>query len=119
MKYEAPEPKTDTEIKQIISYPEYSFKEKINSALSAIYYSQDIEFCADIIIYFFNNSNLEENLFIKNLFETFYGIRRSIYKLQEIIEMLNDYKLSENKYAEEFDATIEVLMEYKDMFKLK
>ena len=116
MKYDPPKKITEQEILENLKRKNISSEEKIITVLSAIYYGDTVEFSGDILISEFMNSNRFEKKWLKNLFETFYGMYRVDYRIDENIKLLREYKDPDPNTSLEVESIVESLLEYKDMF---
>ncbi|NLS19409.1 hypothetical protein HGP16_22990 [Rhizobium sp. P40RR-XXII] len=117
MKYEPPESRSEEEIIETLSLTDNSAEERIKAVLSAIYYGRTIEFSGDTLIGEFSRAKHAEKRWLKNLFETFYGMCRTNYRLEDSIALLEAYRREAPKCRPEIDSALESLDEYKVIFK--
>lgn len=117
MRYKTPEEKTETQILSVLSSTQSSGEERIQAVLSAIFYGKTVEFSGDILIQEFTEAQYYEKRWLKNLFSTFYGMCRVNYRIEESITLLQSYVEQEESCADETQAIIEELCEYKDMLR--
>ncbi|MBB4390380.1 hypothetical protein GGE61_006753 [Rhizobium leguminosarum] len=117
MRYEAPERKGEEDIVETLSRTDNSPEERIGAVLSALYYGKSLEFSGDTLIGEFSRAKYSERRSLKNLFETFYGMCRTSYRVDDSIALLEAYRREVPEYAPEIDATLEALSEYKATLK--
>lgn len=117
MKYEVPTKKSENEIASWLSRTDLSLQERIDGVLSALYYGETIAFSGDTLINEFIKAPYEEKRWLLNLFETFYGMCRTNYRIDESISILDVYQREVSELREEVLCTIDALREYKDIFK--
>ncbi|MGU3398550.1 hypothetical protein ACLBWS_02190 [Brucellaceae bacterium D45D] len=116
MQYEAPQVKTEAEITALLSRTDLSPDERIRIVLSALYYGETVAFSGDTLISEFMNAQYDEKRWLKNLFETFYGMCATTYRIDESIALLIEYREHCHEYRDEIDFTIGGLREYKTIF---
>lgn len=119
MKYEEPEEKTEEEISSTLSRLDLSPEERVRIVISALYYGNSIEFSGDTLINEFSRASTEEKYLLRGLFETFYGMCRTTYRIDDSISMLRLFKISSQETSQELDYTIKSLLEYKEIFKAR
>ena len=61
-------------------------------------------------------ANGPEKRWLNNLFETFYGMWRTTYRIEEALALLDRYRREAPDFATEADEAIEALEEYKGMY---
>ena len=86
MKYRSLEQRSQTEINQIFSDNNISPDQRVSAVLSAVFYDDSIQFAGDVLIKEFETAKYKEKIWLKNIFETFYGMRRTTYRTDESIE---------------------------------
>ena len=64
----------------------------------------------------FETAKYQEKIWLKNIFETFYGMRRTTYRIDESIKLLIRYRETNPGDEPNIEETIDVLNEYKAMF---
>ncbi|MBW9056272.1 hypothetical protein [Rhizobium mesosinicum] len=116
MKYDAPEKRSEEEITETLSRTDISPDERIRTVLSALYYGRTIEFSGDTLIEEFSRARYPERYWLRNLFETFYGMCRTDYRIDDSIALLEFYKQEAPEYSAEIDCTIDALTEYRVIF---
>ncbi|MDD1499280.1 hypothetical protein PVA19_12725 [Agrobacterium sp. CNPSo 3708] len=117
MKYRSPEHRTRREITEILSDKKATPDQKISAVLSAVFYGDSVPFAGDVLIKEFETAKYKEKIWLKNIFETFYGMCRTAYRIDESIQLLEEYK-DENPHSEtNIEETIDALNEYKAMFE--
>lgn len=117
MKYEEPEEKNEEEVSSSLSRVDLSPEERVRVVISALYYGNSIEFSGDILLNEFSRASTEEKYLLRGLFETFYGMCRTTYRIDDSISMLKIFKINSPEISKELDCTIEALVEYKEIFK--
>lgn len=117
MKYEPPENRSEEEIIKALSRADNSPEERIRAVLSAIYYGRTIQFSGDTLIGEFSKAKYAERRWLMNLFETFYGMCRTNYRIEDSMTLLEVYRQEAPEYRLEIDSTLEALREYKSIFK--
>lgn len=117
MKYEPPENRSEEEIIETLSREDNSPEERIRAVLSALYYGKTIEFSGDTLIGEFSKAKYAERRWLMNLFETFYGMCRTTYRIEDSITLLEAYRREDPKHSLQIDSTLEALGEYKSIFK--
>ncbi len=117
MKYRSPEHRSQTEINQILLDNKTSPDHRISAVLSAVFYGDSVQFAGDVLIKEFETAKYKEKIWLKNIFETFYGMRRTTYRIDESIELLKRYKEKNPDDKLSIEETIEALNEYKSMFR--
>ncbi|WOE74473.1 hypothetical protein [Alterisphingorhabdus coralli] len=116
MKYEKPKFRSDEEILVILSREGTSTNDRIEAVLSALYYGSSIQFSGDILIEEFSNAKYPERIYLKNLFETYYGMCATDYRIEDSIKLLKEY-IHENPIDKDaIETTIEAILEYKVMY---
>lgn len=90
--------------------------ERVDAVLSAIFYGQSAQFSGDVIIEEFSKAKYKEKLHLKNLFETFYQMNQTAYRIDESIQLLTIYKNETPDKTLEIESTINALIEYKTIF---
>jgi hypothetical protein len=116
MRYEGPIERTEEEVLELLSRPDVTPDERIKAVLSALYYANTIEFSGDLLIKEFSEADYPERYWLKNLFQTFYGMCRTDYRVEDSITLLESYRKEQPEYAAEIDEDISALREYKDIF---
>ncbi|MFS8057145.1 hypothetical protein QD357_30755 [Rhizobium sp. BR 317] len=117
MKYDAPERKSEEEIIETLSRLDNTPEERIRAVLSALYYGRTVEFSGDTLIEEFSKAKYQERYWLKNLLETYYGMCRTPYRINDSIALLEAYRHEFPEYSLDVDATLEALLEYKAMFR--
>jgi len=115
MKYEAPKERSEAQVLKILDTDKTDGVDRVNAVLSAIYYGESNEFSANVLIKEFGQAKYTEKQSLKNLFSTFYGMCRVDYRIDESIDLLKAYELSEPSCAFETREIINELQEYKEM----
>ncbi|MGC4392179.1 hypothetical protein [Agrobacterium sp. M50-1] len=116
MKYKSPENRTEKEVIEILSRIDNDPEERILAVLSAVYYGKTINFSGDILIEEFKKAKYDEKRWLKNIFETFYGMYRTNYRIDDSIMVLTDFERQNPEYSLDIKSTIEALAEYKSIF---
>jgi len=116
VKYKPPENRTEKEIIEILSRIDNDPEERISAVLSAVYYGKTTKFSGDILIEEFKKAKYGEKLWLKNIFETFYGMCRTNYRIDDSIMFLTDFERQNPEYSLDIKSTIEAISEYKSIF---
>ena len=116
MKYAQPIKMTSEEILDLLKKDDIAPADRINAVLSAVYYGETVEFSGDVLIKEFSESDYKEKMHLKNIFETFYEMCNTTYRIDESISLLETYKRDHPEYSMEIDGTIDELTEHKSMF---
>ncbi len=117
MKYQQPGKRTPEEILSMLTSPNTPPHARIDAVLSAIYCDESVTFSGDILIDEFLTAEYKEKIYLKNAFETFYGMRRTTYRIDDSIRALREYADVCPECSLEVDSIITGLNEYKKMFK--
>lgn len=118
MKYEAPEKLTEKQILDRLSKQNITTEERLRTIVSAIYYGKTIEFSGDLLIKEFSTATNNDKFWIKNLFETFYDMNRTNYRLSDSIKLLLEYKEKKPDLRAQIDEIILNLREYSIIYGL-
>ena len=116
MQYVKPVPRTSVEITDILERTDISPGIRIEAVLSAIYYEESTETSGDILIKEFSHAQYMEKIYLKNLFETFYQMRRTAYRIDDSINLLKNYIEESPQISDEIEETIDTLVEFKSIF---
>jgi hypothetical protein len=116
VKYQSPEKRTAKEIVDILSRKGNDPEERISAVLSAVYYGKTISFSGDMLISEFKVAEPAEKMWLKNIFETFYGMLRTSYRIDESIALLEEFRRQNSARSLEIGSSIEALEEYKIMY---
>ena len=116
MRYEGPVERSEGEVLEVLSRPDTKPDDRIRAVLSALYYANTVEFAGDLLIKEFSEADYPERYWLKNLFQTFYGMCRTDYRLDDSINLLEIYKNEFPEHVAEIDEDISALREYKDIF---
>ena len=116
MRYEKPAAISSTEVLDVLQRSNVSPQERIDAVLSAIFHSDSVEFAGDVLIQEFATSEYAERRYLKNLFETFYQVRETAYRIDESVLLLRRYAAGVPEQSAEVAETIEALLHYKSVF---
>lgn len=116
MKYVQPTKSTPKDILDTLKRVDIAPSDRIDAVLSAVFYGESVEFSGDVLIKEFSEADYKEKIHLKNIFETFYQMHQTIYRIDESILLMKKYKQDSPKNALEIDNTIDVLIEYKTIF---
>lgn len=64
----------------------------------------------------FNVAEVAEKIWLKNIFETFYGMLRTSYRIDESIGLLEEFRRQNAACELEVSSSIEALNEYKLLY---
>ncbi|WP_308399962.1 hypothetical protein [Agrobacterium genomosp. 13] len=64
----------------------------------------------------FKKAKYGEKLWLKSIFETFHGMCRTNYRIDDSIIVLTDFERQNTEYSLDIKSTIEALAEYKSIF---
>ncbi|WP_236000810.1 hypothetical protein [Agrobacterium leguminum] len=64
----------------------------------------------------FKKAKYGEKLWLKNTFETFYGMCRTSYRIDDSITVLKEFEKQNPEHSLDIKSTIEALVEYKFIF---
>jgi len=116
MKYEGPVERSPEEILDLLGRTDVAPSDRVDLVLSALFYGESVEFGGDVLLKEFSEAKYKEKIYLKNLFNTFYGMQKTIYRIDESISLLRAYKEELPEGALEIDETIEELVELKTLF---
>ena len=119
MRYEAPQESNADQIEGILSREDATPAERVKAVLSAIYYGTTVEYSGDTLINEFSLAKYEEKIYLAGMFETFYQMCWTSYRMDESVSLLRKYKRDTPHNAPEIEATIEALLELREMQGVK
>jgi hypothetical protein len=113
VKYAQPAKSTPGEILNALNRVDIAPSDRINAVLSAVYYGDTVEFSGDVLIKEFSECNYKEKIYLKNIFEFFYEVWRTIYRIEESISLLEEYKRVHPEHCLEIQGTIDNIIAHK------
>ena len=116
MKYAQPVKRTTEEILNSLKKTDMSPLDRINIVISAVFHGDTVEFSGDVLIKEFSEAGYKEKIYLRDIFETYYQMCKTTYRIDESISLLENYKKNHPESALEIDSTIEDLKEYKVIF---
>lgn len=118
MKYFFPVKMDDEEIVKILGDKCRTSDSQFEAVMSAVYFSDNIEFVGDLLLEGFVRSDLKEKLIFKEIFETFYQFRRTCYRIDDAIRLLSDLAECSPNFSKGILEAVGNLAEYKGMFSV-
>ena len=83
MKYVTPKTLEEAEILARLARTDLTPSERIDTVLSAVYSAKTDAFAGDVLIREFEEARYPEKHYLLNLFETFYAMRTTLYRVED------------------------------------
>ncbi|MFT8698944.1 hypothetical protein [Acetobacter orientalis] len=116
MKYERPKELNEREIDKILSDKNTKILSRVSALLSSIYYSENDKWAGDRLICEFKKLDFSERIFLIDLFETYYDMRQTKYRIDESIILMKDFLKKDLKNIQRIEECLENLKHYRNIY---
>lgn len=115
MKFVAPTQRSLSEIRSALLEADLTYEEITNLVLSAIYYAEP-KSAVDILIEQFETSTADHKSYLMVLFNTFFDMHRTIYRLDDCIRLLEAYQADEPELVDRIQFVIDDVLWAKKIY---